>query len=175
MPSTDQSDTKSNVPDLQHIHFPSLEESVTPSNVLSMGPSVSPSDASAGTLSEYPSEWTSSMLSKMKSIETSIAHSISPSMMLYFNPIKFPSLIISESYSGMSSQSVEPSMSSSSSPFDIPLLSNRYCHMLKGDIGASPNTVVVWSVTGFPPYHTLVHNFTGMNPGNSIPHNRVVD
>ena len=44
-----------------------------------------------------------------------------------------------------------------------------------GDIGASPKTVVVWSVTCPPPEHVLVQNFTCMNPGDSILHNGVVD
>ena len=59
-------------------------------------------------------------------------------MMLSLNPIKVPSLIISEPGSVMPSHNVEPNISSSSSPSDITLLSNRYCHVLKGDIGAWP-------------------------------------
>ena len=62
-------------------------------------------------------------------------------MMLYFNPSKVPSMIISESYSVMTSHSVEPNMSSSSIPSGIPILSNRYCHELKGDIGAWPSSI----------------------------------
>ena len=89
------------------------------------------------------------MPSKMKSRDPSVAHSISLLMMLSLNPSKSPSLIISESDSVMPSHSVEPSMFSSSSPFDIPHLSNRYCLVLKGVIGASPKTVVVRSVIGF--------------------------
>ena len=46
---------------------------------------------------------------------------------------------------------------------------------MKGYIGASPKTVVFWSVTGSPPDHPLVNNFTCMNPGDPIPHNHVVD
>ena len=42
----------------------------------------------------YSSLWTSDMTSKMKSRDPYVAHSISPSMMSYFNPSKVPSLII---------------------------------------------------------------------------------
>ena len=66
-------------------------------------------------------------------------------------------------------------MSSSLSPSDIPLLSNRSYHVLKGDIGASSKIVVDRSVTGFPPDHALVQNFICMNPGDPIPHNRVIE
>ena len=72
----------------------------------------------------------------MKSRDPYVAHIISPSMMLFFNTSKFPTLIISESGSVMPIHNVKPNMSSSSSPSDIPLLSNRYNHVLKGDIGA---------------------------------------
>ena len=53
MPSTD---TLSDVPYLQQSYFPSLEESVTPNNFLSMETSDSTSDVLSGTLSEFPSE-----------------------------------------------------------------------------------------------------------------------
>ena len=57
-------------------------------------------------------------------------------MMLSFYKSIVPSLIISEFCSVMSSHSVETNMSSSSIPSYITLLSNRYCHVLKGDIVA---------------------------------------
>ena len=78
----------------------------------------------------------------MKLREPYVAHIISPSMMLSFNTSKVHSLIISESGSVMPSHSVEPSMSYSSIPYDIPLLSNRYCHVLKGDIGACTSAML---------------------------------
>ena len=115
------------------------------------------------------------MPSKMKSGDNSIAHSILPSIMLSLNTSKVPSLILSESGSVIPSHSVEPIMSSSLSPSGIPLLSNRYCHVLKEDIGASPKTVVVWSVKVSSLDHDLVQNFTCMNPGEPIPHNCVVE
>ena len=77
----------------------------------------------------------------MKSREPYVAHSISPSMMLSFNPSKVSSMILSDSGSVMSSHSVEPNMASSSIPSTITLLSNRYCHVLKGGIGAWPSDV----------------------------------
>ena len=89
----------------------------------------------------YSSLWTSAMTSKMKSREPYVSHSVSPSMMLFLNPSKVPSLIISEYGSGMTIHNVESNMSSSSSPSDISLLSNRYNQVLKGSIFAWPSAV----------------------------------
>ena len=61
--------------------------------------------------------------------------------MLYFNPSKVPSMIISYSGSVMKSHSVEPNMSSSSITSGITLLSNRYSHVLKMNIGARPSAI----------------------------------
>ena len=48
--------------------------------------------------------WPSAMPSKIKSIETSVAHSISPSMMSYFNLSKVPYLIPSVAHLDMPSK-----------------------------------------------------------------------
>ena len=61
--------------------------------------------------------------------------------MLSFNPSKVFSLNILKSVSVMPSHSVEPNMSSSSSPSDITLLSNRYWLVLKGDMGTWPSVM----------------------------------
>ena len=81
------------------------------------------------------------MPSKIKSRDPYVVHSISPTMKLSFNTSKVPYLIISESGSVMPSHSVEPIMSSSSIPADIPPLSNRYCHVMKVNNVAWPSSV----------------------------------
>ena len=144
--------------------------------MLLIWPSVATSYVLAGNPSDFPSEWNSSMPSKLKSIYPYVSHSISPSIILSLNTSKVPSLMISESGSIITSNSVEPSMYFSSSPYDIPLLSNGYCNVLRGDIGASPKIVLVWPVKGYPlPGYAFVHNFTCKNHSNPIPHNGVVD
>ena len=98
------------------------------------------------------------MPSKMKSIEPYVSHSISSSMMSSLNPSKVSSLIISVSGSVIPSHSVEPNMSSSSSPYDIPLLSSRYCHVLKGDIGEWPS----YMPSKMQPRDTAVYHSTSL-------------
>ena len=62
---------------------------------------------------------------KLKSRDLYVAHSISSLMMLSFNPSKVPFLILSDYGLVIPSQIVESNMSSSPTPSDIPLLSNR--------------------------------------------------
>ena len=74
--------------------------------------------------------WSSPIPSKMKSRESSVAHSISPSMMLSFNTSKVIYFITSVAHSGMPSQ-IYPSLPKFLSAHHLDMPSQIYSSLPK--------------------------------------------